>query len=723
MSGGWRKVLGGAVFGLPVIAVVAAVLVSASPGAGAGAAEALPDLVSDPPDHDFLSTYSDASGTRLLLRFDGYVHNDGQGAVDLRGSGNTGGLMATTFQRIYATDGSTSRDVAAAPAFVYETNDSHNHWHAKAAMRYSLYDGTKSSMVAPAMKVGFCLVDTERVGPHGPTTPGYVASSTPPPGAIGSFCQQGHPEVSSVAMGVSPGWRDIYVGRLAFQWVDVSDVTPGAYWLASEADPDRRILEANEANNGPTFAARQSIVPGWLARPVTANRPATGAVTVNLAADAFGTPGPVVYRIVSGPSRGTLSVGAGSDVTGSSTVVYTPAPNSTGGDSFVFSARDATSPYPVHPRMATVTIANGTPSVTISGVPAAVTVGTSARLTAIVAGDPPAVTWSVDGVIGGATGVGTITPAGLYTAPTTVPAGGSVTIRATTASATATASIAIAAAAAPTPAPQPAGSGGGGGGGGAAPDLELTVSADSASAPVGGTVLLRLHTRQKNVGLSSGASATTVTTVIPEGLELVSSKVNRGAGCTGTRTITCPLDFLAGDLTGEVELLARVVRPGTFTTSATLESNPADANPADNTVTVETGTGSAPAALTPPTAPKQTGPKPQAKPKPRAATGARLLSGIAVGRDGRQILVNGVTGAAGTVAIRASRPGMAPVTCELRTPSSRAFTCAIELSESTSFKGLTVSVVFRRGGVAAAARRLTLTHRIGVARDGVETWG
>src|ERR1700722_6716614 len=48
----------------------------------------LPDLVADPPDGVELSTStnSETHVTSMLLRFNGYIHNKGPGAVDFRGS-------------------------------------------------------------------------------------------------------------------------------------------------------------------------------------------------------------------------------------------------------------------------------------------------------------------------------------------------------------------------------------------------------------------------------------------------------------------------------------------------------------------------------------------------------------------------------------------------------------------------------------------------------------
>ena len=64
------------------------------------------------------------------------------------------------------------------------------------------------------------------------------------------------------------------------------------------------------------------------------------------------------------------------------------------------------------------------PSVVIEGAPASMTTGSSVQLTVKVTNDSPTVTWGAS--------AGTITSEGKYTAPESVPAGGKVTVTATT---------------------------------------------------------------------------------------------------------------------------------------------------------------------------------------------------------------------------------------------------------------------------------------------------
>jgi len=91
-----------------------------------------------------------------------------------------------------------------------------------------------------------------------------------------------------------------------------------------------------------------------------------------------------------------------------------------------------------------------TVSVAVSPTQAALQVGKTQQFTSSVSGSSDtSVTWSVNGVTGGNSTVGTISTAGLYTAPSAVPSGSSVNVKATSAADTtksATAAVTITAA-------------------------------------------------------------------------------------------------------------------------------------------------------------------------------------------------------------------------------------------------------------------------------------
>ena len=694
------------------------------------AAEALPDLVSDPPDLQRFEVYSDATtGTdRLLLRFNGYVHNKGPGPLEIIGRTPVSGTMSVTGQRIFDTTGAFVReDLTHSPRLIYETADGHNHWHLRAAMRYGLFNETKSAEVAPGQKVGFCLVDSEHPDAFGPPAAAYL---------VGNFCERNNPTAAAVTMGISSGWRDRYASTLAFQWVDVSDVQPGSYWLGAVSDPDNSVLEANEGNNGAAFADSPSVVPGFVAQPV----PVTGVVAaqatpVTLNATSFG--GVSLdnrrFKIAVAPSHGTLDQPVGTPFT-AATVAYKPDPGYSGPDSFTYVAVDATSQFPLTPATAAVTLTTSgtTASVAISGAPAHVVAGTSVQLAATVVGDPPSVQWRVNGIAGGTPASGLIPSTGLYTAPDTPPAGGSVTISASSARASSQVSVVIdpkpvpqpapdptpppsgggggGGVPQPTPAPAPAPSGGGGGGGGAAPDLLLTMTSSASVGVAGDTIAYHVEVRLKNFTLTSGVTRAVVTDTLPVGIELVSTQVNRGPGCVGTTTLTCNLDFLSGDLVGVVNIVGRITTAGTLVNTASVAALESDPDPANNTASVTVGT---------PTPPSVTTPKPLTPPSVKKA----LLAAPVLARRGGTLVIGELPSRAGTLEVGAWKGSRRLGRCSVRVPAGRSVTCQVRIPDGLRVTGIRVVAKLLVGGVSVATRQATFSRKLAFYRGtGLECW-
>jgi hypothetical protein len=427
----------------------------------ASAAPTLPDLVADAPGpSEQPEIYDDGTTQRLLMRLDGFVHNRGDGALEIRGSAPSAGSMSSVRQRIYDNAGAgVFTDRTSSAQLRFERADGHNHWHLMNAMRYSLWSSDRMLPVAPAQKVGFCLIDSERIESHGPSGPRYMT---------GDFCGQNQPGLASIAMGVSAGWRDIYHSGLAFQWVDISDTAPGSYWLRADADPNQVIAESHEDNVG-TYAVGRSVVNGYLAAPVDAgsvpaNRPSPIELRATRFDDPFpASPGPRQFRIVRAPSSGTLDKPTG-EWFSQSRVHYTPSAGHNGPVSFTFAARDATSAFPRTPRTASVTLTVAAPSapvpdtvpgaIAISGAPEVVHTSSVTPLTVTGPGAMGNVSWSVNSLVGGSPQLGQISVGGVYTAPAAPPPGGAVTIGARTA-AGAVATVVVRIVQAPVPKPAP----------------------------------------------------------------------------------------------------------------------------------------------------------------------------------------------------------------------------------------------------------------------------
>ena len=73
-----------------------------------------------------------------------------------------------------------------------------------------------------------------------------------------------------------------------------------------------------------------------------------------------------------------------------------------------------------------------------------------------------------------------------------------------------------------------------------------------------------------------------MTDVLPEGTELISTRANRGTGCTGSSTLTCGLDVLSGDLVAVIEIAVRSTRAGSLVNTAVASALESDPDPTNN---------------------------------------------------------------------------------------------------------------------------------------------
>ncbi len=412
--------------GLAVLAAV--VLASIGPAHGAAPGTIRPNLVADPVDGFKVEQFGfeEPAGshhlvTHLLLRFNGYIHNKGPGAVDFRGSrtapqieqpkmeaiehriehrealsGEQEAELAnppmTTDQRLFTTNTEETNfnrahvEEPSTGKLIYSSADGHNHWHLQEIARYSLWDAGKTAEVAPAQKVGFCLDDSQHVESSiGPSTPVYADSTGR------KFCKEWEPQTTEVWEGISAGWRDKYDSDLALQWVDISNVQPGEYQVRDDVNPLGFVIEEPGANP-PSYTPVR--ISGYVALPQSSATAFQTATPVTLESHAFGPKAAPRYEIVSGPSHGTLT-GSGSHRT------YTPAAGYSGSDSFTFQAREEGNPFPADPQSATVTIEVGAnppdPSVQITSFPSSLVAGTSGTLTAASKNDAGAIEWSATG--------------------------------------------------------------------------------------------------------------------------------------------------------------------------------------------------------------------------------------------------------------------------------------------------------------------------------------
>ena len=220
--------------------------------AAAGGGELLPDLVTRPPANVHVRVTKKG---RRLLRFANEVVNAQTGPLELHpraGDCNGNGDRADdrfAYQRIYrdaSGDGVFTRSVDTAfrerPAGCVTYHREHAHWHFEAFAEYRLRayarDGSLGPVVVTSGKVSSCVIDTKRRL----RLPGAPARAYYGP-LGGTGCRR-----DSVG-GISVGWGDRYGARVTGQHLELTGLPGGAYCLVLEADPEDRIVEANERNN------------------------------------------------------------------------------------------------------------------------------------------------------------------------------------------------------------------------------------------------------------------------------------------------------------------------------------------------------------------------------------------------------------------------------------------------------------------------------------------
>ncbi len=183
-----------------------------------------------------------------LLRFSNAVANLGDGRLELFAVVNPVTGQTDAYQRVYTHDAGGAWSIASTTlvgSFSFAGHETHNHWHFDDFALYELRnvasDGSVGATVlASSDKVTFCIVDTTPIDlglPHAAPR-SYLSCNI------------------TDSQGLSVGWGDTYTSNLAGQWVDITGVPSGTYYLVSTADPDNRLFETSDANNAAAVKIR-----------------------------------------------------------------------------------------------------------------------------------------------------------------------------------------------------------------------------------------------------------------------------------------------------------------------------------------------------------------------------------------------------------------------------------------------------------------------------------
>ncbi len=199
---------------------------------GAANLPKLPDIISVASDADdfmygWILDQTEIPG-RTLLRVTTATANVGSGPLELRGST----ANPAVYQRIYRGNGTWYEQLAGTFSF----HPTHNHLHFDGWLQFHLRAVTAGNgvgdIIAVGEKMSFALLDLQQ---HDLSMPGAPQSSV--------YSGEGRTQ------GISVGWRDVYDSSLDDQWIDVTSVPPGTYWLESVVDPENRVEESDETNN------------------------------------------------------------------------------------------------------------------------------------------------------------------------------------------------------------------------------------------------------------------------------------------------------------------------------------------------------------------------------------------------------------------------------------------------------------------------------------------
>ena len=201
---------------------------------------------------------------QLCLRFDQIFANIGEGSMELRFRLPAGEYppAATAMQRIYSTDPFNAfREQTAGDM---EFHEAHGHYHfasfglsslwrvdafgrviGDAPVRQSAaHRRVNTTLARTGRKVSFCLADIhiDSWGKKGDGPRTYNA----PDCLFPASTEDG---LDEYVQGITNGWADVYDWYLPDQYIDVAGLSDGRYLLQTVADPENRLIEANEGNN------------------------------------------------------------------------------------------------------------------------------------------------------------------------------------------------------------------------------------------------------------------------------------------------------------------------------------------------------------------------------------------------------------------------------------------------------------------------------------------
>lgn len=216
--------------------------------ASALAAERLPDLDQSQP--GALEVRVDDTGAvpRFHLGFHSSVNNIGAGPLIIDAH-----RASTDEPEMVADQTIGNRTVEGVGRLRYVYSADHNHWHYLGFDRYELRRASDYAFVAPDQKTGFCL------GDRYDTYPDRRLPGEPSEAFFTGQCGRTETGLLTLREGISVGFGDIYFANLEGQFVDLTGVAAGQYYLVHRVNADRHLVESDYSNN----AASMLLAVSW----------------------------------------------------------------------------------------------------------------------------------------------------------------------------------------------------------------------------------------------------------------------------------------------------------------------------------------------------------------------------------------------------------------------------------------------------------------------------
>jgi sortase (surface protein transpeptidase) len=200
-----------------------------------GKVEVLPDLRQEAP-RGLRVTRADG---RFRLGFESAATNVGAGPLEISGERPVGGSTMAASQRVRLASGAT-RVIRGVGHLHYVVSPDHEHWHLEPFMSYELRRVGGEAIVGRDAKTGFCLGD-RYAGPALPQSPRKKVYR--------SNCGRGHRDLRTITEGISVGYGDDYAANLDGQYIDITGLHRGRYYLVHRVNRSHRLAEVSYGNN------------------------------------------------------------------------------------------------------------------------------------------------------------------------------------------------------------------------------------------------------------------------------------------------------------------------------------------------------------------------------------------------------------------------------------------------------------------------------------------